>query len=331
MTTPDYTEFAAVAAAANARGIMVSAAGVKEIDRLLADHFAGAGKKLVAQTPDTLERREAMLEARNKWLVDALHYAIQFHVYAEASRDDVAKVVDSLSDSDEYDNNVAALVQMPKWCSSSEAQDAVDRALTSPRVDERAQIERECADLIARYYRREIGELMHQAAHWAEIGKPFATHHRLHKADSYFQIVSLMERDPAKGWKLPFDEIRHRLARQPLNPPGTYPPTAELHRFRDASFVAALATTPANPREKLEADLVEARADVALWKREAADRSEGMVQLNLDRAAMGVAILQLRECVQSLIAIRPSNWTDDPEDAAVWSTAEAVLRETAQL
>lgn len=81
---------------------------------------------------DTLERREAVLEARNKWLVDALHYAIQFHVYAEASRDDVAKVVDSLSDSDEYDENVAALVQMPKWCSPSEAQDAVDRALSLP-------------------------------------------------------------------------------------------------------------------------------------------------------------------------------------------------------
>lgn len=131
-------------------------------------------------------------------------------------------------------------------------------ALTpSPRVDEgRAQIERECADLIARYYRREIGRLMHQAEHWAENGKPLATHHRLHKADSYFQIVSLMERDPAKGWKLPFDEIRHQLARQPLNPPGTYPPTAELHRFRDASFVAALATTPADPGVgKMEADL----------------------------------------------------------------------------
>lgn len=81
---------------------------------------------------DTLERREAMLEARNKWLVDALHYAIQFYVYAEASRDDVAKVVDSLSDSDEYDDNVAALVQMPKWCSPSEAQDAVDLALSLP-------------------------------------------------------------------------------------------------------------------------------------------------------------------------------------------------------
>lgn len=59
MTTPDYTEFAAVAAAANARGIMVSAAGVKEIDRLLADHFADAGKTIA--TPSGSEAIYAML------------------------------------------------------------------------------------------------------------------------------------------------------------------------------------------------------------------------------------------------------------------------------
>lgn len=125
----------------------------------------------------------------------------------------------------------------------------LDALTTSPRVDEgRAQIERECADLIARYYRREIGELMHQAEHWAENGKPLATHHRLHMADSYFQIVSLMERDPAKGWKLPFDEIRDRLSESPINQPGSYPLSAVLHRFRDPRHVAALATTPADPR-----------------------------------------------------------------------------------
>lgn len=123
---------------------------------------------------------------------------------------------------------------------------------------ERAQIEHECADLIARYFRREIGRLMHQAEHWAENGKPLATHDRLHKADAYFQIVALMEREPAKGWKPPFDEIRDHLARQPINPPGAYPPSADLHRYRDAPYVAALATTPA-PREKLEADLAEAK------------------------------------------------------------------------
>lgn len=40
------------------------------------------------------------------------------------------------------------------------------------------------------------------------------------------------------------------------------------------------------------------REEVALWKREAADRSEGMVALNLDRAAMGVTIMQLREVLE---------------------------------
>lgn len=47
--------------------------------------------------------------------------------------------------------------------------------------------------------------------------------------------------------------------------------------------------------ENLAAALAEARDDVRLWKCEAADRSEGMVQLNLDRAAMGVENLQLSE------------------------------------
>lgn len=74
-------------------------------------------------------------------------------------------------------------------------------------------------------------------------------------------------------------------------------------------------------------------ADVALWKREAADRSEGMIQLNLDRAAMGVAIMQLRKALNAVSAVRPSNWRDDddPEQAAAWSLLDTALQETARL
>lgn len=319
MTTPDYAEFAAVAAAANARGIMVSAAGIKEIDRLLADHFAGAGKTVatsIAPDPEALEGREAdefvIRKGGYYYRPNAQGYTSSVH---EAGRYSLADAI-SLTHPNGPDGPRDELSYMP----------AAAREVSG----ERAEIERQCAELIANYYRAEIGRLMQQAEHWAENGAPLATHHRVNKADSYFQIVCLMERDTAKGWKPPFEEIRDQLAKPPMKQAGAYPPSPALHRYRDACYVAALVTSRADLCAKVGTDLAEARADVALWKREAADRSQGMVQLNLDRAAMGVAILQLRECVESLIAIRPSNWTDDPEDAAVWSAAEAVLRATAQ-
>lgn len=89
-----------------------------------------------------------------------------------------------------------------------------------------------------------------------------------------------------------------------------------------------LAASPSRP--STEAEL---RADVALWKREAADRSESMVQLNLDRAAMGVGLMQLREALTAVNAVRPSNWqdSDDPEQAAAWALLDATLQETARL
>ncbi|WP_066681633.1 hypothetical protein [Sphingomonas sp. CCH9-E2] len=90
----------------------------------------------------------------------------------------------------------------------------------------------------------------------------------------------------------------------------------------------ALAASPSRP--SVEAEL---RADVAFWKREAADRSEGMIQLNLDRAAMGVGLTQLRAALTAVSAVRPSNWqdSDDPEQAAAWALLDATLQETAPL
>lgn len=170
---------------------------------------------------------------------------------------------------------------------------------------QRAEIERQCAELIANYYRAEIGRLMQQAEHWADNGAPLATHHRINKADSYFQIICLMERDTAKGWKPPFDEIRDQLAKPPMKQAGAYPPSPALYRYRDACYVAALVTNRADRCAKLETDLAASQSEVALWKREAADRSQGMVELNLDRASMGVAIEQLREAlVQADLKIR---------------------------
>lgn len=117
---------------------------------------------------------------------------------------------------------------------------AVSAALaTPPAPNDDLRAEAECARLLAAYLRKEIGRLMHQAEHWAENGKPLAVHHRLMKADDYFQILVLMERDPAKGWKLPFDEIRADLERPDIHPPGAYPPSADLYRYRDPAFVAA--------------------------------------------------------------------------------------------
>lgn len=64
---------------------------------------------------------------RDEWLRALLLDRIKFYVWADATAEEVGELIDSLSESDEYDANVAALVQMPKWCSPCEAQKAVDR------------------------------------------------------------------------------------------------------------------------------------------------------------------------------------------------------------
>lgn len=109
----------------------------------------------------------------------------------------------------------------------------------------RADIERECAELITAYIRREIGRLMHQAEHWAAEGYPLAVHHRLRTAQAYFQIEVLF--DPARqalGYAPGFDQIREALARPEIKPPGAFPASAELHRYYDPAFVAALPAMP---------------------------------------------------------------------------------------
>jgi hypothetical protein len=102
--------------------------------------------------------------------------------------------------------------------------------------------ERDLAALIAKYYRREIGTVMQQAEHWAKENYPLAVHHRVMKADSYFQFVALCERFAEWG-ENPFEKMRHDLAREPMKPPGTYPPTAEINLYRHPKYVVAKLAT----------------------------------------------------------------------------------------
>lgn len=96
--------------------------------------------------------------------------------------------------------------------------------------------ERDLASLIAAYYRQEIGCSMQQAEHWAKENFPLAVHHRVRAADSNYQIVALCERF-ATWNENPFDAMRRAIDRGLLKPAGTYPPTAEIHAYRDPSFV----------------------------------------------------------------------------------------------
>ncbi|MFT3967613.1 MAG: hypothetical protein QM690_17195 [Sphingobium sp.] len=59
--------------------------------------------------------------------------------------------------------------------------------------------------------------------------------------------------------------------------------------------IAAVFDEAADALTALQKRVQELEDDIRIWKREATDRSEGMVQLNLDRAAMGVENSQLRE------------------------------------
>lgn len=122
-------------------------------------------------------------------------------------------------------------------------QDEFLYCLKAARDAATARHEDDLAQIVAAYYRREIGRLMHQAEHWANNNKPLAVHDRARSADNYFQIVVLMERDVSKGWKRPFDEMRDSLAR-PANPEhvGAYPPSAEISAYRDPRHAVAQLT-----------------------------------------------------------------------------------------
>lgn len=95
--------------------------------------------------------------------------------------------------------------------------------------------------LVHDYYRGEIGRMMQQAEHWAEPDKelPLAVHHRLRKADEMFQVVAMF--DPTRlnrGHKDPFTSMADQMASPFWSKDwGAYPPSVELHRYRDPRFV----------------------------------------------------------------------------------------------
>ncbi|XUM21041.1 hypothetical protein ACRAVF_33925 (plasmid) [Bradyrhizobium oligotrophicum S58] len=149
-----------------------------------------------------------------------------------------------------FDDNADETKQLDVGMRSLIKQTAIDQAeliravvLASPvaKAAIGARLKAEIAALIAAYYRREIGRLMQQAEHWAANDKPFAVHHRVTKADNDYQVVALFERH-GKFDQDVFELMRAELAGQDIKPPGTYPPSAAINRYRDPAFVAALAT-----------------------------------------------------------------------------------------
>lgn len=64
--------------------------------------------------------------------------------------------------------------------------------------------------------------------------------------------------------------------------------------------------------------ITQLEADKAFWKGIAQERAGSMVQLNLDRAAMGVENMQLREALERIKAIPTKEWSID--------TAHAIAR-----
>lgn len=132
--------------------------------------------------------------------------------------------------------------------------DAETAAREAAILAERSRIEAELARLVALYYRREIGRMMHRAEHWAKNGKPLAVHYRVNAADIYYQVVALMERDPAKGWQPPFEAMREAIDK-PEQEPGVYPPSVEISAYRSARY--AVAQLDAAERSRLY-DLTEA-------------------------------------------------------------------------
>lgn len=123
-----------------ARRATDSDGGAGELSFLLDAVEAFSSRVPYKEEPDDMPAApqvEALTSGEGKratWLRDHLHYLIQFYIYAEATKEDVQSVINGLSESDAFDDKVAALVQMPRWCGQDEAQEAVDRHFASPKA-----------------------------------------------------------------------------------------------------------------------------------------------------------------------------------------------------
>jgi len=120
----------------------------------------------------------------------------------------------------------------------------------------------EAAKLIHAYYQRQIGRLMQQAQHWHdEGGHPLAVHVRVTMADAYFQVANLF--DPAQralGWDDPFKRMQEELERPMAKEEGKYPPSRELHAYRNPSFTAAKYAALSSPARNMVASEDQAEA-----------------------------------------------------------------------
>jgi len=118
--------------AGEVRTLLIRAGMHEDCDTAIGDVPYSVAARAVAAALATQPATSREGEDRASWLRDRLLYAIQFHMWADATAAEVEEVIESLSDSDEYDANVAALVQMPKWCSPCEAQQGVDAFFATP-------------------------------------------------------------------------------------------------------------------------------------------------------------------------------------------------------
>lgn len=98
------------------------------------------------------------------------------------------------------------------------------------------------AQLIHDYHISLIRQMMAQAQHWHETEKraPLAVHYRVMASDTYFQVANLF--DPAQralGFDSPWERMEQHLATAGQWATGTYPPSPELHAYRDVEYAAA--------------------------------------------------------------------------------------------
>lgn len=101
------------------------------------------------------------------------------------------------------------------------------------------QIRAKLAKLTFNFYTRRLGELMHQAEHWAmpEHEYPLAVHHRVMAADECFQAIVAFDPDRHHSHGEVFANMEAALVRDPINQPGAYPPSPELHLYRGPRYV----------------------------------------------------------------------------------------------
>lgn len=75
--------------------------------------------------------KPTLASARECRLANRLLDAIQFYIFADATKEDVADLIRSLDDGQGFDDYVAAIVELPDGVSSSEAQQIIDTGLTA--------------------------------------------------------------------------------------------------------------------------------------------------------------------------------------------------------